>query len=786
MTPGLLGKLSGLPKATLVNWLDGRVTRPRRWQDVARVADALRLTEYAASELLESAGHPTVRELLNVPHPPEDEQLLAPWTADVRPAAGVRRKLPGTGLLIGREASSHELRRLLTIACRRFVTVTGMPGVGKTHLAIDVARSIARNFDCEPVWIPLGHVRGVAQIGSAVAAALSLAARNEATLCAQLARDFTEKSILLVFDNAEHLTDAAATTMEMLEAAPGITILLTSRVALRCAGETEHRVAPLAVPNATELSDPRALRTNPAVRMFCSQQNDFKETTTSDEEICAIGRVVRQLDGIPLALALAAAQRHLFTPLALANNLAHRFAILSNERLGVDGRRRTLRSAIDWSYALLRSEERLLFERCAFFESGWTAQSAEAVTQVAGASSPWQILTTLTTLLEHGFGVAEPGAQGEPRFRMLDTMREYALERIHASAPNRARTELAFVRYFSGLVRDASSACESGTKPWPAEFFRTEAPNVKAALELAIERGRSYEALTIATAWSIWETQSELERGRQLARRALQLEGGTNDEDGQRLRARVQRTVGILALGCHDLKEGREALESARELVRSAGDWRGKAVAECDLAYLSYRLGNDEDCGSYANDALVYFKGIEPEPHRELGWVHAYLALAYYDETNLKSDLLAEAALGHANEAREERLFAFVYHLQGSLALRRGDLSQAEEKFRESIAVSSGSETSTAYDSLAGLGIVAAAAGHLDRAVALIVAADRGLAGLSDSGMALRQLKSAADASLEAIERAVGADVVRSWSQAAGALDFRAALQRERNGAPAR
>ena len=198
--------MSGLPKATLVNWLDGRVTRPRRWQDVVRVADALRLPECAASELLESAGHPTVPELLALPHPPEDERLLAPWIPEMRPAAGMRRKLPNTGLLFGRETISREMARLLTVAGRRLVTVTGMPGVGKTHLAIDVARRVANKFDCEPVWIPLGPVAGTARIADAVAAALSLSARNEAALFTLLAREFKEKSMLLVIDNAEHLT----------------------------------------------------------------------------------------------------------------------------------------------------------------------------------------------------------------------------------------------------------------------------------------------------------------------------------------------------------------------------------------------------------------------------------------------------------------------------------------------------------------------------------------------------------------------------------------------------
>jgi predicted ATPase len=781
MTPGLLGKLSGLPKATLVNWLDGRVTRPRRWQDVVRVADALRLPECSASELLEAAGHPSVSELLALEHPPEDERLLAAWMADTRKPAALRRGLPGTGLLVGRETISREVERLLTVSGRRFVTITGMPGVGKTHLAIDVARSIAHNFHCEPVWIPLAPLRVTTRLSSALASALLSSVRGEADLVAFLAREFADKSILLVVDNAEHVTGAASTTIDILEAAPGVSVLFTSRVPLRCAGETEVRVPPLAVPEMSELRDCDALRNNPAVRMFFSQENDFEVKIAADEDICAIGKVVRQLDGIPLALTLAAAQRHLFTPLALANNLAHRFAILSSERLGVDGRRQTLRSAIDWSYALLRSDERSRFERCAFFESGWTAQSAEAVTGAPGAS-PWHILNALTNLMEHGFIVAEIGVDGEPRFRMLDTMREYALEKMHASPVDRLRTELAFVRYFAELVRGASLACELGTKPWPTELFRREGPNVKAALEVAIDRGESEDALTIATAWSIWETQSELERGRQLARDALELEGGPRNEDVLRLRARVHRTVGILALGCRDFEEARKALEAARELLRDLGDLRGKAIAECDLAYLSHRAGDDEACGSYANVALAYFTGLRPAPSRELGWVYAYLALADYDATDSQSDALCEVALARANEAHEERLLAFIYHFQGLLAFRKRDLAKAENRFRESIVATSASETSTAYGSLAGLGIVAAAAGHHYQAVSFIVAAERGLACVPESGTTLRQLKIASDASLEAISGVVGADVVEAWSKAARALDFRATLQRERHG----
>ena len=148
-----------------------------------------------------------------------------------------------------------------------------------------------------------------------------------------------------------------------------------------------------------------------------------------------------------------------------------------------------------------------------------------------------------------------------------------------------------------------------------------ETPNLKVALEFAIERGQSFDALTIATVWSIWQSQSDLERGRALVRKALQLEDARNDADILRLRARVQRTVGILALGCHDIEEGQRALESARDLVRALGDSRGTAIADCDLAYVSYRSGNDKACGSYANLALAYFRSIDPVPHPELGWL---------------------------------------------------------------------------------------------------------------------------------------------------------------------
>jgi predicted ATPase len=775
VTPGLLSKLSGLPKPTLVNWLEGRVKRPRRWQDIARVADALRLSEPSASALLVSAGHPDVTGLLNAAAQSRDLELLNLWAHSARERA-LRSALPEAGLLVGRRAQAADIIRLLLRDGRRLVTVTGMPGAGKTHLALDVARTIEDRFECKVLWIPLASLPRSSTLTDAVARALGRSIPSADMLTRVALDEFGGRSVLWLIDNAEHVTDAAPSIMSLLAAVPGISVLLTSRASLLCPGEFEVRVEPFAVPSAAQLRSPNALRRHPAVRMFCTlaHANDPK-FAESDDVLPHVGAIVRRVDGVPLAISLAAAQLKLFSPAALAATLNERLAVLSSPTMGVDGRRQTLRSAIDWSHALLSPEQRLVFRRCALFEDGWTVASCAAVADRAHETAERSVIADLRVLAENGLIVAEVGRGGEPRFRMLDTMREYALVQVREHG-DCSPTEIRLVRYFCDLVRDASAACASGSGGRPTDILRDEAANIRQALGLAIEQADPRAALTMATAWSIWETDGDLATARILIERALALTSGLRDAGLLRLRAKAQRSLGILAVGRKAFAEAAKHLKASLEAMVRCADRRESAVAHCDLALVAYFRGNVEACRRHAAEALAYFEGESPVPHRELAHTYLCLALADFDGATALSGRLCRKALDHSESAGEAMLCAQIQHVQGLIAIRDDRLSVAAQKFCSSIQSASARPTSIAFESVAGLGVVAALQGEVRKSIALLAAAERGLRDVRTIRPCLRPLTSGIQLARRTIGQSQDAATIASWSATGEHFDPATAL----------
>ncbi|HEV2129035.1 MAG TPA: helix-turn-helix domain-containing protein, partial [Thermomicrobiales bacterium] len=322
---------------------------------------------------------------------------------------------------IGRDAEVEEVLALLGQDDRRLVTLTGPGGVGKTRLALVVARQAADLFPDGVVFVPLAALTDPGLVVPTVMAHLNLAERMDHRLIDDLAAYLRGRHLLLVLDNLEHLLPAAADISTLLTTTPELTILATSRAPLRLQGEREVPVAPLTLPRLVHLPTREEVAAAEAVQLFVDRARDAAPTfALSQENAAAVAAIARRLDGLPLALELAAARLRILSPTELLARLDQSLPVLTGGARDLPDRQRTIRQAIEWSYRLLAPEEQALFRRLSVFAGGWDAAAAEAVGGQDAAT-----LGVLSALVEHSLVIAEASGDGSTRYRMLETIRQF-------------------------------------------------------------------------------------------------------------------------------------------------------------------------------------------------------------------------------------------------------------------------------------------------------------------------------------------------------------------------
>ncbi len=611
---------------------------------------------------------------------------------------------------VGREAELGRLKDLLAEA--RLLTLTGPGGSGKTRLAIEAAGGLLDSFADGTFFVDLAPIREPELVPSTIAQTLGV--REEATrpILEPLKEALHDQELLLILDNFEQLLDGAALVTELVAAAPRLRVMVTSRAPLHLSGEQEFPVLPMAIP-ASDLA-PARLSEYEAVELFVERARAIDPSFTLNEENGpAVAEICRRLEGLPLAIELAASRIRLLPPEALAERLERRLSLLTGGARDAPARQRTLRQTIAWSHDLLDEEERALFRRLSVFAGGWTLEAAEAV---GGQDLASETMDVLGSLVDRSLARREG-----PRFRMLETIREFGIDALDRSG----ETDAVRRRHAEHFLAVAEAAEPELTRRDPGllDTLEMEHDNIRAALRWSIETDEAEPGMRMAGAlWRFWQMRDHMAEGRRWTDEVLELPSAAAPSAA---RARALLAAGSLNYYLRDTGSVRGLYEESLKISRTIGDRRGEAEGMYNLGFGCMLAGDFP--------AAKEFELRAEEAFRELGdhvrLAHVYIAQAMV--AGSEGDFEAERRfLRRARTTFEELgdLWALgvITGQMGAVAIRAGDQAAARAATLESLGIAErlGNSLGIAVG-LEGLGVVAILEGQTEAGLRLAGAAAR-------------------------------------------------------------
>lgn len=656
-----LAERAGISPRSVINCESGATQRPQR-ETVRLLADALDLSDEDRALLTEAVFAQRAQA-----------STAAPATL---PAPPMYLPLPLTPLL-GRDAELASLTALITRDDLRLVTLVGPGGVGKTRLALAAAAAARDTYTAGVYFVSLASVRDPEVLWPAAAQALGVQPVGAQTPYDALCAWLRDRRALLVLDNFEHLLSEALTVVNLLAACPHTAVLVTSRAPLHVRGEQEFPLAPLATPTPQDAAS--TVAASPAVQVFAhyarAVQPEFHVTA---ENAATVAAICARLDGLPLALELAAARTRWFTAAQLLERLAPRLPVLVNGPRDLAPRQRTMRDTIAWSDGLLADAERQVFTRLSVFAGGATPDAVEAV---CGMGAP----VHADSLFQQSLLTLMPGADDAPRYVMLETVREYAWERARQSG-TAAEAQRQHAEYFLAFAEEARPRLRGRERGRWRLRVSAELDNLRAALRWAQDAGDAATSLRLTHALQpYWRAQGYIREGAEWSWGALQLAASAGP-DVAALRADALVSAGNLY---YQLAEYERAIALAREglaLARARGDEQTIADALWLIGILGVDRGELEQARGHLEESLALFRHLDRRSSiaRVL---HSLANVAFMRGEYPRATALAEESLALSSGLEEDTHVAIELSMLARTHNAAGDPARALDYSRDAVAL---------------------------------------------------------------------------------------------------
>jgi predicted ATPase/class 3 adenylate cyclase len=619
-------------------------------------------------------------------------QLVAPdLPADFPPLKTLdrpRHNLPSQpNMLIGRAQEVAAVRERLLCDHVRLVTLTGPGGIGKTRLGEQVAVVLLDDFADGVFFVNLAPISDPGLVAATIAQALEVRERGDQPLRERLKEYLRDKQLLLLLDNFEQVVDAAPLMGELLAAAPRLKALVTSREPLHLAGEHEYAVPPLRLPDPHRLPPLDRLVQYEAVQLFLARAQAVKAGfAVTNENAPAIAEICYRLDGLPLAIELAAARVKLLPPQALLTRLDQRLKLLTGGARDLPARQQTMRAAIDWSYHLLDAQEQTLFARLGVFVGGCTLEAAEAVCSADGDLRV-DMVDGIAALLDQSLLQQIAGLDGEPRFTMLETIREYALERLEASG-EAATIRQRHAEYFLELAEVAEPQLYGPAQRTWLRRLEAEHDNLRAVLAWSLSaRGDVALGLRLAGAiWHFWNMHGYASEGRGWLERALELSKAAVPPPAVAVCAKALDGLGFLTALLGDRTHASLLIEESLALYREIGDRDGMAGELVSLG----RMARDQ--GDYLRAQTLEEEGLALSMQQEtaagISWALFNLGNVALDQGDTaRATGYFQGALDIFRQKGNRLMSGWVQINLGRVACAQGDFVRALPLFEETLAL---------------------------------------------------------------------------------------------------